>query len=236
MASNRAKGYCVSFLLCFNNHLYSFCQQLLPEAVCLLCDSKSLLDKTHTYLQHPRYSPNTSLQSDWGVVQQIASTILLFPHHLHLVHVKAHQDDAATFDNLGVESQLNVCADTLAKAYNSTSNHKASTVPPLPCNGASPTPLLRTNKYITLLPHRLTRGPYSGYTRIVKRNQWMQANMDMIQHWEGHSQALNKNFLLRHTFLVKFIPDKLSAGKMIARYNKDTFDHRCPSCRDEYKD
>jgi hypothetical protein len=57
--------------------------------------------------------------------------------------------------------------------------------------------------------------------------------MDMI-YWEAHGQALQKN-LLHRTFLVKFIYDKLPAGKMIARY-KDTFDHRCPSCQDEYKD
>jgi hypothetical protein len=68
---------------------------------------------------------------------------------------------------------------------------------------------------------------------VMTRNHWTEAHMDMI-HWEAHSQALNKNFIHR-TFLVKFIRGKLPVGKMIARY-KDTFDHWCPSCQDEYED
>jgi hypothetical protein len=57
--------------------------------------------------------------------------------------------------------------------------------------------------------------------------------MDMI-HWEARGQALNQNFIHR-TFLVKFIHDKLPVGKMIARY-KETYNHQCPSCQDEYED
>jgi hypothetical protein len=136
MKSYRAEGYGMLSLLRFIYRLYSFCQQPLPDALSLFCDSKSLLDKTRTYLQHSRFYPNTSLQPDWDVVQQIASTIRQFPHPPHLVHVKAHQDDAATFNGLEVESQLNVRADTLAKEYNSISHHKASAVPRLPCNAA----------------------------------------------------------------------------------------------------
>jgi hypothetical protein len=41
----------------------------------------------------------------------------------------ANQDDATSFDDLAVKSQLNVRADTLAKEYNSVSHHKASAVP-----------------------------------------------------------------------------------------------------------
>jgi hypothetical protein len=69
MKSYCAEGHGVLSLLCFIYHLYSFCQQPLPAALRLFCDSKSLLDKTNTYLRHPRYFPNTSLQSDWDVVQ-----------------------------------------------------------------------------------------------------------------------------------------------------------------------
>jgi hypothetical protein len=136
MKSYRAKGYGVLSLLRFIYHLHSFCHQALPAALRLFCDSKSLLDKNHTYLQHPQYFQNTSLQSDWDVVQQISSTIRLFPHHPYLVHVKAHQDDAITFNGLEVESQLDLRADTLAKAYNATSLHKASIAPRLPCKRA----------------------------------------------------------------------------------------------------
>jgi hypothetical protein len=87
-------------LLCFIYDLFSFCQQSLPAALPLFFNSKNLLDKTRTYLRHPWYYPNTSLQSDWDVVLQITSTILLLPNRPHLVHVKAYQGNAATFDDL----------------------------------------------------------------------------------------------------------------------------------------
>jgi hypothetical protein len=199
-----------------------------------LASSKSLLDKTRTYLQHSRFYPNTSLQPDWDVVQQIASTIRQFPHPLHLVHVKAHQDDAATFNDLEAESQLNVRADTLAKEYNSISYHKASAVPRLPCNA---TQLHCQGQTVTSRYRRtVRREALTPAIReyIMQRNEWTPATMDMI-HWEAHGQALSKNFIHR-TFLVKLIHDKkLPVGKTIARY-QETYDHRCPSCQEEHED
>ncbi len=233
MKSYRAEGYGVLSLLRFIYHLYTFCHTPLPAALRLFCDSKSLLDKTHTYLRYPRYYPNTTLQPDWDIVQQIAITTRLFPTSPHLIHVKAHQDDAVTFADLPVESQLNVRADTLAKEYNATSNHKTSAVPRMPCNAAQ----LHcqgqtvTSRYRSTIRREALTPAIRDYT--MYRNEWTHANMDMV-HWEAHSQALRKNFLHR-TFLVKFIHDKLPVGKMIALY-KNTFDHRCPSCQDEFED
>jgi hypothetical protein len=168
------------------------------------------------------------------VVQQIASTIRQFPYPPHLVHVKAaHQDDAANFDNLEVESQLNVRADTLAKAYNSTLNHKASAVPQLPCNAAQVhcQGQTVTSRYRRTVQREALTPAIPEH--ITKRNEWTPATMDMI-HWEAHGQGLNQIFIYR-TFLIKLIHDKLPVGKMIARY-QDTHDHQCPSCQEEHKD
>jgi hypothetical protein len=129
--SNHGKSACsitaVLSLLCFIYQLYFFCQEPLPEALSLFCDSKSLLDKTRTYLEHSRFYPQHLPTSGLGHCSADS---------LHLVHVKAHQDDTTSFHDLAAESQLNVRANTLAKAYNSVSHHKASTVPRLPCNAA----------------------------------------------------------------------------------------------------
>jgi hypothetical protein len=185
-------------------------------------DSKSLLNKTRTYLQHSKFYPNTSLQPDWDAVQQIASTIGQFPHPPHLVHVKAHQDDATSFDDLVVQSQLNFRADTLAKAYKSVSHHKAFAVPRLPCNAAQ----LHcqgqtvTSRYGRTVQREALTPAIQEY--IMQRNAWTPATMDMI-HWEAHGQALSKNFIHR-TFLVKLIHNKLPVGKTIARYQA-TYDH-----------
>jgi hypothetical protein len=125
----RAEGYGVLSVLHFIYQLYTFCNQPLSNNLHLFCDSKSLLNKTAIYIKHPRYFPNTSLQPAWDVVQQIVTTICLLPQPPHLTHVKAHQDDAASYNELPVKSRLNVQADTLAKNYNSSSLHSTTTVP-----------------------------------------------------------------------------------------------------------
>jgi hypothetical protein len=84
----RAKWSGVLSLLCFMYRLYSFCQEPLPEALSLFCNSKSLLYKTCTYLQHSRFYPNTSLQPDWDVVQQIALSSPTHPILSTLKHIK----------------------------------------------------------------------------------------------------------------------------------------------------
>jgi hypothetical protein len=127
MKSYSAEGYGVLSVLRLIYRLYTFCNQQLPTNLHLFCDSKSLLDKAAIYTKHTRYFPNTSLQPDWDVVQQIVTTIRMFPNPPHLTHVKAHQDDAASYNKLPVELQLNVQADTLAKNYNSSSSHATTT-------------------------------------------------------------------------------------------------------------
>jgi hypothetical protein len=160
-------------------------------------------------------APNTSLQPDWDVVQQIVTTIRMFPNLPHLTHVKAHQDNAASYKELPVELQLNVQADKLAKNYNSSSLHATTIVPRLSCNAAQ---LHCQGQTITFRYCRTIRWKaLSPAIRqyIMERNHWTAADMETV-HWEAHGQALKKNYVLR-TFLVKLIHDKLPVGKAIAR-------------------
>jgi hypothetical protein len=69
----RAEGYGVLSVLRIIYRLYTFFTQPLSTNLHLFCDSKSLLDKTTIYTKHTRYFPNTSLQPDWDVVQQIVT-------------------------------------------------------------------------------------------------------------------------------------------------------------------
>jgi hypothetical protein len=157
----------------------------------------------------------------------------MFPNPPHLTHVKAHQDDATSYDKLLAESQLNVQADTLAKNYNSSSSHATTTVPRLSCNAAQ---LHCQGQTVTFrYPRTVPQETLSPAIRqyIMERNHWTAADMETV-HWEAHGQALEKNYV-RRTFLVKLIHDKLPMGKTVARY-KDSYDHRCPSCQDDQED
>jgi hypothetical protein len=215
MKSYRAEGYGVLSVLRLIYRLYTFCNQPLPTNLHLFCHSKSLLDKTAIYTKHTRYFPNTSLQPDWDVVQQIVTTIVtticMFPNPPHLTHVKAHQDHDASYDKLPVESQLKVQADTLTKNYNLFASHATTTVPRLSCNAAQ----LHcqgqtvTFRYCRTVCREALSPAILQY--IMERSHWTAADMERV-HWEAHGQALKKNYV-HYTFLVKLIHDKLPVGK-----------------------
>jgi hypothetical protein len=155
------------------------------------------------------------MQPDWDVVQQIVTTICMFPHPPHLIHVKAHQDNDVSYDELvPVELQLNVQADTLAKNYDSSSSHLTTTVPRLFCNSAQ---LQFQGQTLTSRYRRtVRREALSPAIRqdIMERNHWTAADMETV-HWEAHGQALKKNYI-HCTFLVKLIHDKLPVGQTMA--------------------
>jgi hypothetical protein len=58
--------------------------------------------------------PNDSLAPDWDIVQEIVSTIALFPKVPRFSHVKGHQDDDIPYEELPLVAQLNVDADSYA--------------------------------------------------------------------------------------------------------------------------
>ena len=105
--SYRAEGIGIlSVLRCFL-HL----QQLYNISISgtLLCDNKSMLDRTRAHADLKQSNPNSTLESEWDVIAEIWSTILAgsFAGNLSFVHIKGHADKHKKYDKLTLRQQLN---------------------------------------------------------------------------------------------------------------------------------
>jgi hypothetical protein len=116
----------------------------------------------------------------WNVECASPTWSRMVVHSRHILLVKAHQDDTASYDELPVESQLNVQADTLAKDYNSSSLHATTTVPRLSCNAAQ----LHcrgqtvTSRYGHTVRQEALSPAICQY--IMERNHWSAADMETV--------------------------------------------------------
>ena len=59
---------------------------------------------THDY-------PFSTLDPDWDIIAQAASTLKMWGTHPQITHIKSHQENVTMEDNLDFPVQLNVAAD-----------------------------------------------------------------------------------------------------------------------------
>eukprot|EP00957_Ditylum_brightwellii_P176900 13474943-Ditylum_brightwellii.AAC.1 len=57
------------------------------------------------------------LESDWGIVAQVADTLKEYNYLITIKHVKSHHNDNTLFDKLTMPARLNVAANSLATNY-----------------------------------------------------------------------------------------------------------------------
>eukprot|EP00978_Attheya_sp_CCMP212_P034918 scaffold149325_cov37-Attheya_sp.AAC.1 len=79
-----------------------------------LCDNKSLVSRSPDAYRSAPPSSHDFLKPDYDVQMQIIATIKELDIDIHTKHVKGHQDDDATYDQLSYEAQLNIQSDRLA--------------------------------------------------------------------------------------------------------------------------
>eukprot|EP00957_Ditylum_brightwellii_P050718 3845829-Ditylum_brightwellii.AAC.1 len=61
--------------------------------------------------------PSKTIESNWDLVKQIVDTIQQLPSESQVPHIKGHQDDNCSYDNLAWAIQQNVDADDLAGSF-----------------------------------------------------------------------------------------------------------------------
>ena len=79
-------------------------------------DSASLIAKLREIRKWPYFFPSTTMDPDWDVLQQIISSVRLFPSFPEIPFVQGHQDDNHPYTSLSPHS-LNVNAGHLAGRY-----------------------------------------------------------------------------------------------------------------------
>jgi hypothetical protein len=89
--SYRSEGYGILSALRFVFRAFEYTGGIIP-LVDLYTDSESILKKIPTYQDYSDYFPNTTLDSDWDILQCIVSTIQVLSNKVKLHYVEGHQD------------------------------------------------------------------------------------------------------------------------------------------------
>eukprot|EP00957_Ditylum_brightwellii_P210113 15364588-Ditylum_brightwellii.AAC.1 len=98
-----------------------YISQYMNQAVCcdinMYIDNKGIVKRINYQLTYTYdYSFNT-LEPDWDIVAQGAHTLKLYIDTLTITHVKSHQDDNTSLEELSLPARLNVAANCLATSY-----------------------------------------------------------------------------------------------------------------------
>ena len=228
--SMRAEAYgCLSWVI-FLNLLRIYFKIDWTDNIQLqqFTDSASLLSRLSHLRRQAYTTANSTLASDWDVIQMINQTLLQLPEYpLH--HVHGHQDDECSFEDLPLPAQLNVEADHLAGQVHHTSPpSNLLQVIQFPCNKAQLNIAGNTctGKYPSAI--RFARHAPSLEEYIQHRHQISSIHYRTIDTI-AHSTALS-TLSLKYPVLIKLVHSHLPLNPVVARYD-NTIEPICPACK-----
>ncbi len=226
--SYRAEGIGIlSVLRCFY-HL----KQLHSISVSgtLLCDNKSMIEKTQAHADFKNPNPNSTMESDWDVIAEIWNTIQAgsLSDHLSFVHIKGHADKEKKYDELTLRQQLNVDADHLAGGYIERHWDEDYSIAPIyPTSGCQIDLPHGTTTYKLKRELRWARTEPLYRAYLCKKYKWNDTTFSDVD-WECLRRALNRKRNDR-TLLTKYLNDITPVGHMVHRYDPK-YSPQCPSC------
>ena len=225
-SSYRAEGYGLLSILRFLVRLFEFCSSE-PRCSKVYCDNLGLITKILSRQNCTTWYPNETITSEWDLIQNIVSSLQIFPTPPMIVHVKGHQDDHLPYDQLPLEAQLNVDADAAATEYQTLHGAHRPVVPPITGNGAHLLLLGKTvtHHYVREIRHAYAHPLLKAYIGI--RNQWPPPLLSKID-WESLGAACNAHHEQRH-FVVKLSHDLLPTRSRTTKYDASG-PAACPFC------
>lgn len=227
-SSHRAEAWGMLSAVLFLHHLEVYTRTPdTPFRQCFIeaySDNSGLITRLKQRSQYSTSYPNSTLQPDWELVEQIHTLVLALPAAGLSFHwVKGHQDD--TTNQLPIAAQYNIRADELAGAYliSPRTRHQFSdaVLPVERCrliidgNGIS-------GRYTTAIRQAYTLPPFFKY--LTQRHQWSQATLNNID-WKAYTHAA-RNSKINSIQLLKLVHDKLPTGYEKAKANP----HANPRC------
>ena len=81
-SSFRSEGYGMLSVVRFLFHLFEYCQQTHPGPFRFITDNQGLLTRVQSALQYDDPYPNSTLEPEWDVVNEIVSTLQGLPIEL----------------------------------------------------------------------------------------------------------------------------------------------------------
>lgn len=244
-ASQRSEGYGLLSAVLFLYHCFIHFQLTLQTWDAeFWSDNKTLIDACNLHT-NGEWPIGDTLSTDFDLIAPILHFVNLLPVPSCFRHVYGHQDRHCTFENLPLESQLNVEADALALQYRHSPDLDMSECQhPFPGNPAN-----------LILRHRITTTRYSEQILFAASapalidhmrenfgwDEWTYSSIDWVTHKSYVSTQQHRKIQL-----TKLLHDQLPTAAFLAKsskchsacarcgFPKETFDHmlQCSHSRD----
>ena len=231
--SHRAEGWGMLSGALFLAHLHQYINMsqpppLLSTPLQFYSDNNGLVQRINKRRQYKSSYPNSTLEPDWDIIEQIYSTSQLIPHYdITYTWVQGHQD--ATTTNLPVEAMYNVRADKLAGKVRHPHENRIQNpswlLPVEKCRLIISGAPVHSN-YIHEIRKAATLPPYLKYMR--GRHGWTSHTAELVD-WPVLESAARSTVIPR-TQLVKLIHSKLPTRYELSKSNVFQ-DPTCPHCR-----
>jgi hypothetical protein len=139
-----------------------------------MADNKGRLTAILQDAQYAEAFPNTTLEHDWDIRNEIKATLKLIGRPNSFRHVKGHQDNGQSVESLDLPAQLNVEADREANAFRAAYPAHRPLVPRLGHNKAQLHIGGRTinGKYRQEIRLAKSEGPLRVYIMRRRRPRW----------------------------------------------------------------
>ena len=225
-SSYRSEGYGVLSPTRFILHLFQYHQCEPKWNYQYSADNQSFLTKLTDDLTYEQPFPNTTLEPDWDLRQQIKETILEIGRPSEFIHVKGHQDRKVAYELLPFEAKLNVDADLEAVRFNTDHPEPRPLVPRLPCNRAQLIVQGQTvtGHYRSALRYANLAPPLQEY--MLAKFHWTPEVRDSI-NWTAHSLVIGR-LSHRRCQMVKLLFENLPTARRTSKY--DNSSPLCPRC------
>jgi hypothetical protein len=193
-----------------------------------IADNKGLVTTLAKRSEYTAPYPNTTLQPDWDLIEEIYSTYQsLSIASVRFTWIKGHQDKDAAYDELPVAAQYNIDADHLAEEYIDAHPHER----PL-------SPLVPAARCLFQLRNETIHGHYNNKIReaasipdlhryLRRKHNWNNQTTRNIQ-WEWFRLAAN-NYSHTDNHLTKLVYEQLPTQAHKSKQGGHTW--LSPNCR-----
>ena len=171
----------------------------------------------------------------WDLIKSIRNLTAQLPINIIRQHVKGHKDDHLHLDQLSLIEQLNVRADTLAKAFMSDTQHVA---PPLPLALPGGGWQLRLDNFT--IPCNFDQRILDHCSTPDIQKVWNQRrNITSEQFskisWNAMDKAMKAVSGGFRIFITKHVSDFSATGKQMKLRKQREHDY-CPRCKANHED
>ena len=197
----------------------------------IFCDNESVLK-----VLDPAKEPTIVelSKAEEKLAQQTRVTLQTF-RKVSLCHVKGHQDDDVRYEDLDLQSRLNVDCDAEAKRKMCTSDRPTGR--PTPAAGHRATLYIDNLEVTTKMDEQIHYAAHASemFEYLCERFEWVDAQLSGLS-WKVIGLVKRRLFHDQSIWTSKMMHSWLNIGKQKARITKRAADAAGPCCGHELED